>query len=80
MKTKPIYLNFKVPAKYEWVAVQPWGEINLFVKKPKIFVDPDDSNLSWWETKDVDYLSLGENEAFNNANKTDDWKNSLGKI
>jgi hypothetical protein len=49
VKTKTIKIS--VPAKYRWIATQPWGQQMLFTRKPKI---DDDPCGPYWETQQVE--------------------------
>ena len=64
-----------VPRRYKWVATQPWGEINLFEKKPAVYDDGDGS--AYWSSKG-DEISLGE---FNNFSvEGQNWRETLSEL
>lgn len=76
MKTKTITLSFKVPAKYKWVAVQPFGEITLFTRKPKVVK----GKAGYWDLQRNEIRI--EDPDILQANKFNDeeWKKTLKKI
>jgi len=46
-KTKQISLTFCVPRSYKYAAIQPWGQIILFKKKPMLIADYPNESDYW---------------------------------
>jgi len=78
MKTKTIELKIKIPVSYKWMAINSFGEILIFKRKPEI-VKSEYSDLGeYWGCQDDEISILSENLLVFNQNK--DWKDSLTKI
>jgi hypothetical protein len=78
MKTKELSLNIRIPAKFKYLARQPWGDITLFEEEPKIVGDYEE--VSCWGTQNGGRLSLFGSVAeadLLDVNTPEDWKNSL---
>lgn len=70
MKTKQITIS--IPAKYKYQITQPWGQIELHTRKPRIHMD--DAEVGYW-------LDTGEYLQFPElVPNCPNWKQSLIEI
>lgn len=60
VKTKSVTLKIKVPVEYKYLAVQPWGEVSLFKRKPKWVTAEWSENTFFWDTQTDEISLLGE--------------------
>ncbi len=77
MKTKS--LTIQIPAKFRWIATQPYGVDTLFKTKPTIQnngdYDINNNLIEFWNCGDGDIdIDLGEIESCPN------WRETLRKI
>lgn len=72
MKTKIIQIT--IPARYKYKVRQPWGAVELHVKKPQIHDNgPGDE---YWDKTREDYIQID----FGKMADCPEWKASLEKI
>ncbi len=89
MKTKTITLTLNVPNNIKYLAVQPWGEIMLFPKKPRIVLDrpltePDNTvdSSEYWDVQ-VGELTLSSEDnkgVIEDCNRPKNWKETVQKL
>lgn len=76
MKTKILTLKLKIPSRYKYLAIQPYGDIVLFTSKPKI--TKDTGNYEYWKIQESEACLTKDNLSCYNFSKN--WKKSVRKI
>lgn len=73
MKTKPV--TIQIPVKYKWRAVQPWGEVTFFIRKPVIVKDTLIEGDEYWGAQDDEFSIEYEGQP-----RPKDWKKTRQRI
>jgi hypothetical protein len=66
-----------VPKGYRWSAIQPWGELVLFRRKPKIVSDHHDE---YWDTQHDELPVTADDIEVERPWSSATWKDSLRRI
>ena len=75
---KTIIISIKVPDDYKFLAVQPYGDINLFKNKPSIISDGEKEE--YWDLQNDEISVFGDASPLLSLNMDENWKNSLKEI
>jgi hypothetical protein len=58
MKTNKVQVTVAVPVEYKWMATQPWGDVEAFVKKPVIYKNEEGEPDYWYRANDDKNVGL----------------------
>ena len=67
-------LHINIPSGYRWLAIQPWGSIMIFKRKPRLIEMPNTTPSGYWDLQKDEITING------GRNKVKDWQNTLKKL